>query len=98
MASRMASPKVSSLTVVWAVVWVAVSGIDILLHLIDGRIRRGNREFHRGVHLRFDFGLNLLQLRGIGELMLDQPIPKAFAGPGLGGPGLLFLLCQQAFR
>src|SRR5260370_17679777 len=97
MASRMASPKVSSLNVVWAVVWVAVSGIDILLHLIDGRIRRGNGEFHRGVHLRFDFGLNLLQLRRIGELLLAEPIAKDLDGIALGGPALLFLLGAIVF-
>src|SRR5260370_4215172 len=97
MALRMASPKVSSLNVVWAVAWVAVSGIELLLHLVDGRIRRGNGEFHRGVHLRFDFGLNLLQLRGIGELQLDEPIAEDLDGIALGGPALLFLLGAIVF-
>src|SRR4029077_5579230 len=87
-ASRMASPKVNSLTVVC----VAVSGIDVLLRFIDSRIRRGDGEFHGGIHLCFDLGLNALELRRIGELLLDEPISQNFDGVAFGGPALLFLL------
>src|SRR5207302_8899389 len=92
-ASRIASPKVNSLTVVWA----AVSGIDVLLCLIDGRIRRGNGEFHRRIHPRFDLGLNPLELRRICERLLDQPISQNVDGVAFGGPSLLFLLGAIVF-
>src|SRR5437879_1380108 len=92
-ASRIASPKVNSRTVVW----VAVSGIDVLLHLLDSRIRRGNGEFHRGIDLRLDLGLNPFQLRRIGELLLDEPISQNVDGIALGGPSLLFLLGAIVF-
>src|SRR5256712_13016894 len=92
-ASRIASPKVNSRTVVW----VAVSGIDVLLHLLDRRIRRGNGEFHRGIDLRLDLGLNPFQLRRIGELLFDEPISQNVDGIALGGPSLFFLLGAIVF-
>src|SRR5438309_302115 len=92
-ASRMASPNVSSRTVVW----VTVSGIDVLLRLVDGGIGRGDGEFHGGIHLRFDLGLNSFELRRIRELLLDEPIAENVDGIAFGGPSLFFLLGAIVF-
>src|SRR5437660_3456238 len=92
-ASRMASPNVSSRTVVW----VAVSGIDVLLRLVDSGIGRGDGEFHSGIHLRFDLGLNFFKLRRIRQLLPDEPIAENIDGITLGGPALFFLLGPIVF-
>src|SRR5271165_610643 len=88
-ASRTACPKVSSRGVVSD---IAASGIDVLLHFVDRGIRRGNREFHRFVHLSGQLGLNLTELRRVGELLLDQEVREILNRVALRLPGLFFLL------
>src|SRR5467141_1899933 len=62
-ASRIACANVSSL--------VATSGINVLLHLVYGRVRRGNRKLHRRLHFRPHLFLDLLQFPFIRNPLLD---------------------------
>src|ERR1700722_14864882 len=87
MASRTASPKVISRTFVW----VAVSGIHILVDFIHGRIGRRNGIIHGCVHFLLHFGLHAIQRRGVRQFLLDQPLAEDSDGIALGGPALLFL-------
>src|SRR5580700_3273584 len=88
-ASRTACANVSSL--------VATSGIHVLVHLIGSGIRRGNRKFHRRLHLRAYFVFNRLQLRGIRDFLFDHPRREILDGIALGLPHLLFLLRAVVF-
>src|SRR6202165_6027991 len=83
-ASRTACSNVSSL--------VATSGINVLVHLVYSRIRRGNRKLHGRLHFRLHFLLDLLQLSFIRKLLLDHPLRKVLDRVPLGLPFLLFLL------
>src|SRR5215204_597513 len=67
-ASLIASPKVSSR------VAVAVSGIDVLVHLAGIRIRRVHGELHRRVHVHDQVFLNLVERRAIGDAVVHQPL------------------------
>src|SRR4051812_11699292 len=83
-ASLIASPNVSSLTE------VAVSSIDVLGHALGVRIRRGNRPFHRGVHLRNEVRLNFIELLACGDLVLHHPFTVERDRIAFGDPLLLF--------
>src|SRR5208283_1804997 len=83
-ASRIACANVSSR---WA-----VSSINVLVDLLHGGIRRGNRKLHGGLHLFVDFVLNRFQRAGIRKLLADQPLTHVLDGIPLGLPLLLFLL------
>src|SRR6516165_4635606 len=83
-ASRIAWAKVSSRS--------AGSGINVLIHLGFLRIRRGNRKFHRRLHLGFDFPFDLLQRGNIGNFFADQPLAKQQNRIAARFPLLLFLL------
>src|SRR5467141_2687186 len=82
-ASRTACANVSSL--------VATSGINVLVHLVYRRVRRGNRKLHRRLHFRPHFFLDLLELSFIRKLLLDQPLRKVLDRIPLRLPFLLFL-------
>src|SRR5580693_7708060 len=88
-ASRIACANVSSL--------VATSGINVLVHLVYRRIRRGNRELHRGFHLRAHFFLDLLQPSFVRNLLLHQPLREILDRVALGFPFLLFLFRTVVF-
>src|SRR6266852_1443753 len=88
-ASRIACPKVSSRSV--------VSGIDILFHLIDTWIGRGNRELHGFPHFGLKLTVPAIERPGIGQFLFDQPIPQIENRIPLTLPGLLFLLRAIVF-
>src|SRR5882724_2745295 len=56
------------------------SGINILLDLVDAGIGRGNGKFDRGLHLAARFGGNLLEHRGIGMALRQEPGGMQFDG------------------
>src|SRR5712692_3701316 len=64
--SRIACANVNSLA--------AASGINVLVHLVYGRIRRRNCKLHRRFHFRPHFFLDFLQLSVIRNLLFDQPL------------------------
>src|ERR1700694_1314002 len=66
-ASRTASPSVNSRTA------TAASGIYVLLHFVDTRVGRRDRELDRLVHFRFYLGLHSVQSRAIGHLLRGHP-------------------------
>src|SRR5262245_3649449 len=67
-ASLIASPNVSSRTA------VAVSGIDVLVHLARVRVRRVDGEVHRTVHVLDQLFLNRVERRAIGDAIAHQPL------------------------
>src|SRR4030095_5115580 len=67
-ASLIASPHVSSRTA------VAVSGIDVLVHLAGIRIWRVDREFYLPVHVCERLCLKPLERRAIGDAVGHQPL------------------------
>src|SRR6202158_2359591 len=68
------------------------SGIDVLFHLIDARIRRRNGEFHRGFHLSARLGGNLIEDCHVGMPLREQPFHMQLDRIALRLPVLLFLL------
>src|ERR1700747_1025079 len=78
LASRRISSARASRTA-WANV-SSRSGIDVLVHLLDTGIRRGNGELDRTFHLSACFGGHRLKSRNIGVLLLDQPIAVQLDG------------------
>src|SRR5882757_10063245 len=88
-ASRTACANVSSR--------IAVSGINVLVDLLDTRIRSGNRKLHGGLHFFAHLVLHLLQCTRIGHLLPGQPLPHVLDGVPLGLPFLLFLLRTVIF-
>src|SRR5713226_6096822 len=88
-ASRIACANVSSL--------VATSGIYVLVHLVRGRIRRGNRKLHRRFHFRSHFFLDLLQLSFIRKLLLHEPLNEVLDRVSLRLPFELFLFRTVIF-
>src|ERR1700674_3028135 len=83
-ASRTACANVSSL--------VATSGINVLVHLVCCRIRRGDRKLHRRLHFRSHFFLDFLQLSLIRKLLFHKPLRKVLDRIPRRLPLLLFLL------
>src|SRR5262245_5635066 len=84
-ASRTASPNVNSRVAVIA------SGIDILVYLVRRGIGRRRRKLHGSIDVRFDFFLNTVQLRAIGEFLFHEPIAMQRNRIALGLPRLFFL-------
>src|SRR6476660_2953768 len=82
-ASLMASPKLSSRTL------VAVSSIDVLGHLAGVRIGRIDREFNGSVHLGDELGLDPVEHGTIGDPVLHQPLTVEGDRIPLGHPLLL---------
>src|SRR5207302_3733090 len=88
-ASRTACANVSSL--------VATSGINVLVHLVYCRIRRGNRKLYRRLHFRPHFFLDLLKLSFSRKILLNQPLRKVLDRVPFGLPFLLFLFRTVIF-
>src|SRR5216684_3054361 len=88
-ASRTACANVNSL--------VATSGINVLVHLVYRRIRRGNRELHRRFHLRPHFFVDFLQLSFIRKLLFHQPLRMVLNRIPLRLPFQFFLLRTVIF-
>src|SRR6266511_2165795 len=85
-ASRIASPKLISRTE------VAVSGIDVLAHLVGIGIRRVDGEVDGGIHLGGELGLDGLERRLLGKLLFEQPRRQQHDRIAGGRPVLLLLL------
>src|SRR5579864_7343896 len=68
------------------------SGIDVLLHLLNRRIGRGNAEFHSGFHLGARLSRNLIEDCCVGMPLRQQPSCMQLDGIALRLPVLLFLL------
>src|SRR5712692_5570869 len=88
-ASRTASAKVSSRG--------AASGIDVLLHFLRARIRRGDCELDGLFHLGLDLGLDALEERGVDGVLPRHPFSEIFNRIALGHPKLFFLLRTVIF-
>src|SRR5947207_14245599 len=88
-ASRTACANVSSL--------VATSGINVLIHLVYRRVRRGNRKLHRRLHFRPHFFLDLLELSLVRKFLLNQPLREVLDGVPFRLPFLLFLFRTVIF-
>src|ERR1700675_3970389 len=76
---------------------IAVSGINVLVDLLDTRIRSGDGKLNGGLHLFAHFVLNFLQCARIGDLLPGQPFPHVLDGIPLGLPLKLFLLRAVIF-
>src|ERR1700726_1277697 len=76
---------------------ISRSGIDILLHLVDARIRRRNGEFHSGFHLSARLRGNLIEDCRVGMPLRQQPVRMQLDGIALRLPVLLFLLRAVIF-
>src|SRR5579864_1858809 len=76
---------------------IAVSGINVLVDLLDTRIRRGNGKVHGGLHLFAHLVLNFLQRTRIGDLLPGQPFTHVLDGIPLRLPLLLLLLRTVIF-
>src|SRR5262245_52550038 len=85
-ASLIASPNVSSRSA------VAVSGIDVLVHLAGIRIRRVHRKVHRTVHFLDQLFLNRVERRAIGDAVGHQPLAMQRDRIALRDPLLLLRL------
>src|SRR5712671_1787632 len=88
-ASRTACANVSSL--------VATSGINVLVHLIHCRIRRGNRKLHCRLHFRSHLFLDFFQLSFIRIFLFHQPLRIVFDRVPLGLPFHLVLFRTVIF-
>src|ERR1700674_3472458 len=88
-ASRIACANVSSRS--------PFSGIHVLCHFVDGRIRRRHGEVDCLLHLGLKFSLHLIKRRHIGEFLLHQPLPEIRDRIPLRLPKLFFLLGAVIF-
>src|SRR5260370_28529628 len=93
-ASRIACANVNSRSF-GACRWV--SGIHVLCHFIDSRIRRSYGEVDCLFHLGLKFSLHLSKRLRIGKFLLDQPLPKIRDRIPLHFPKLFFLLGTVIF-
>src|ERR1035438_7521359 len=73
------------------------SGIDVLLHLIQVGIGRCNRELHRRLHDRANFGRNSIKGRSVRMPLVDQPLRQHENGITLNLPELFFLFRAVVF-
>src|SRR5450631_3802949 len=73
------------------------SGIDVLFYLIDAGIRRGDRKFHCGFHLRVPFGTHLFKHCCVRMALPQQPVRMQLDRVPFGLPVLLFLLRAVVF-
>src|SRR5450755_1267026 len=76
---------------------ISRSGIDVLFHLIDAGIRRGDRKFHCCFHLRAPFGANLFKPCRVRMTLCQQPVCMQLDRVPFGLPVLLFLLRAVIF-
>src|SRR6266851_6050205 len=73
------------------------SGIDVLLHLVDVRIGRGNGELHRRLHDGENFGCNLFQGCSVSIALLKQPLRQYENGIAIRFPKMFFLFGAVVF-
>src|SRR5229473_3464805 len=73
------------------------SGIDVLLHLVDVRIGRGNGELHRRLHDGENFGCNLFQGCSVSIALLKQPLRQYENGIAIRFPKMFFLFGAIVF-
>src|SRR5579859_2438218 len=71
---------------------IAVSGINVLVDLLDTWIRSRDGKLDGSLHLVAHFRFNFLQRSRIGDLLRGQPLAHVLDGIPLGLPLLLFLL------
>src|SRR6267142_7113648 len=76
---------------------IAVSGINVLIDLLDTRIRSGDGKLDGGLHLFARFVLDFLKCACIRNLLHGQPLSHVLDGIPLGLPLLLFLLRTVIF-
>src|ERR1700720_3040300 len=88
-ASRIACANVSSRS--------PFSGIHVLCHFIDGRIRRRHGEVDCLLHLGLKLSLHSIKRRRVGKLLLNQPPPEIRDRIPLRLPKLFFLLGAVVF-
>src|SRR5882762_6635632 len=88
-ASRTACANVSSR--------IAVSGINVLVDLLNPGIRSGNGKFHGSLLLFTRLVLNFLQRAAIRNLLHGQPLAHVLDGVPLRLPFLLFLFRPVVF-
>src|SRR5271166_1070647 len=88
-ASLTACPSVNSRS--------ATSGIHVLIHLVDARIRSGDGKLDCLLDVSLRFAVNLIQAPTIGRVLIDQPICQQPDGIPLVLPLLLFLLRAVIF-
>src|ERR1700686_4361242 len=88
-ASRIACANVSSRS--------PFSGIHVLCHFIDGRVRRSHGEVDCLLHLGLEFSLHPIQRRRVSEFLLNQPLPEIRDRIPLRLPKLFFLLGTVIF-
>src|SRR5260370_1338522 len=93
-ASRIACANVSSRSFC-AGRWV--SGIYVLCHFIDGRIRRRHGEVDCLFHLGLKLSLHSIKRRRVSKLLLNQPLPEIRDRIPLRLPKLFFLLGAVVF-
>src|SRR5262245_33389675 len=84
-ASRTASAKVSSR------VAVAVSGINVLVHLVGRGIGSVDGEFHRSIDLALNFSLDLQEAGAIRDSERGEILRHQGDGIAVGLPCQLFL-------
>src|SRR6516165_3867254 len=90
-ASRIACANVSSLCA------VTVSGINVLVNLLDRGIRSGNRELDGSLHLLANYLFGLLEDARVRDFLFGQPFTHKLDGITFGFPLLLFLLRAVVF-
>src|SRR5271166_5164275 len=88
-ASLTACPSVNSRS--------ATSGIDVLIHFVDARIRSGDGKLDRLLDLGLHFTVNLIQAPAVGRVPRDQPICQQLYRIALVLPLMLFLLGAVVF-
>src|ERR1700730_12717035 len=88
-ASRIACANVSSRS--------PFSGIHVLCHFIDGRIRRRHGEVDCLLHLGLKLSLHSIKRRRVSKLLLNQPLPEIRDRIPLRLPKLFLLLGAVVF-
>src|ERR1035438_1531050 len=68
------------------------SGIHVLVHFANGRIRCRYGEVDRLLHFGLEFSLNMIEHRQISKLFANQPLAMVRYGIAVRSPFLLFLL------
>jgi hypothetical protein len=71
---------------------VAVTGINVLFHLIQRRIRSFDCEVHSRFHLRLDLGLDAIEGGLVGQFFADQILGQPLNRVACLHPLLLFIL------
>src|SRR5579863_248253 len=76
---------------------IAISGINVLVDLLDARVRSSDRKLHGSLHLFARLVFNFLQRAHIRNLLPGQPLAHVLDGIPLRLPLQLFLLRPVIF-